>query len=333
MINRTQDEIMEGWGNADLQKPLVSVRCITYNHAKYIGQALDGFLMQKTTFPFEIIVHDDASTDGTEQIIRAYAEQFPRLIKPIYEEENLYSKQGGAITKIVNAQIKGKYIAACEGDDYWIDPYKLQKQVDFLERNPEYEMCYTNFNIYHQKTGTFENDLLTTQPERFPHDYTLTEWILRRGYTAPMTWVYTKRLLDSYKRLPSCDGTFVMFAHFIASAKVKCLETDTTAVYRSLTESASHSPDPEKYYQRMHNLMEVQKMLVDRYNLPASLKDEITRTYFQQAYKIICMLNKKAERAEAKQYCTSRKQRIIFLGTSLAPVRTMLTKLYRKKRS
>jgi glycosyltransferase involved in cell wall biosynthesis len=116
---------------------MVSVCCVTYNHVNYISQALDGFLMQKTSFPIEIIVHDDASTDGTTDIILEYQTKHPGIIKPIIQKENQWSK-GRKITPIAMAQANGKYIALCEGDDYWTDHLKLQKQVDFLEANSEY---------------------------------------------------------------------------------------------------------------------------------------------------------------------------------------------------
>ena len=120
---------------------LVSIQCLVYNHEPYLRQCLDGFVMQKTNFKFEAIVHDDVSTDGSAAIIHEYAEKYPDIIKPIFETENQYSKKDGSLMKIMNSACKGKYIALCEGDDYWIDPLKLQKQVDFLEKNLEYTMC------------------------------------------------------------------------------------------------------------------------------------------------------------------------------------------------
>ena len=127
--------------------PLVSVRCLTYNQKKYIKDALDGFVKQITDFSFEVIVHDDASTDGTAAIVKEYAEKYPDIIKPIFETENQYSKHDGSLRRIMNEACKGKYIAYCEGDDYWTDPYKLQKQVSFLEKHPDYSMCCTNVRI------------------------------------------------------------------------------------------------------------------------------------------------------------------------------------------
>ena len=127
--------------------PLVSIRCIAYNQKKYIKDTLEGFVQQKTTFKFEAIVHDDASTDGTAEIIKEYANKYPHIIKPIFETENQYSKHDGSLRKIMDEACKGKYIALCEGDDYWTDSYKLQKQIDFLENIPDYTMCCTNATI------------------------------------------------------------------------------------------------------------------------------------------------------------------------------------------
>lgn len=117
---------------------LVSIICNTYNQEDYIADALESFLMQKTNFVFEVLVHDDASTDRTAEIIREYEKKYPELIRPVYRKKNLYSRG------IPNGQIeraKGKYIALCEGDDYWIDPCKLQKQVELLEKHPECDIC------------------------------------------------------------------------------------------------------------------------------------------------------------------------------------------------
>ncbi len=112
---------------------MVSIVCDAYNHEKYIADALEGFVMQKTNFAFEILVHDDASTDRTAEIIRDYEKRYPNLIKPIYETENQYSKQDGSLERIQFGRVKGKYTAMCEGDDYWTDPLKLQKQFDAME--------------------------------------------------------------------------------------------------------------------------------------------------------------------------------------------------------
>lgn len=126
------------------QNRLLSIQCLVYNHEPYLRQCLDGFIMQKTNFDYEVVVHDDASTDNSASIISEYTRRYPKLIKPIYESENLYSRVGNKISFIINEKCSGKYIALCEGDDYWTDPLKLQKQINFLEANLEYSMCFHN---------------------------------------------------------------------------------------------------------------------------------------------------------------------------------------------
>ena len=142
-----------------MNRPLVSISCITYNHAPYIRQCLDGFVMQKTNFPFEILIHDDASDDGTSDIIREFEKAYPSVIKPLFEEENQWSKgrRGSVVFNFPRA--KGKYIALCEGDDYWTDPLKLQKQVDFLEAHPEYAMCFHNVKVIAEEGCRAETDI------------------------------------------------------------------------------------------------------------------------------------------------------------------------------
>ena len=128
--------------------PLVSVCTLAYNHEPYIRECLDGILMQKTNFAFELLIHDDASTDGTADIIREYEAKYPDIIKPIYQTENQYSKGVKINATIQFPRAKGKYIALCEGDDYWTDPLKLQKQVDFMEANPNCSLCCHHMKVY-----------------------------------------------------------------------------------------------------------------------------------------------------------------------------------------
>ena len=122
----------------------VSVYCLAYNHEKYIKQALEGFIKQKTNFKYEVIVHDDASTDGTADIIREYEQLYPDIIKGIYQKENQYSKRVRIVQKYIYPVLKGKYIAVCEGDDYWTDSNKLQLQYDALEMYKDCSLCVSS---------------------------------------------------------------------------------------------------------------------------------------------------------------------------------------------
>lgn len=120
---------------------MVSISCTTYNHERYVRKCLEGFVMQKTNFKFEVLVHDDASTDSTPQIIKEFEEKYPDIIKPIYQKENQFSKGVKIAKNYQLPRMKGKYVAFCEGDDYWSDPLKLQKQFDILEENKNCSIC------------------------------------------------------------------------------------------------------------------------------------------------------------------------------------------------
>lgn len=114
----------------------VSVVCLVYNHDKYLRKCLDGFVMQKADFLYEVLIHDDASTDSSAEIIGEYAKRYPEIFRPIYQKENQYSKHVNIYKEFILSEIRGKYVALCEGDDYWCDPCKLQKQYWAMEKNP-----------------------------------------------------------------------------------------------------------------------------------------------------------------------------------------------------
>lgn len=123
---------------------LVAIHCLVYNHEPYLRDCFEGFVKQKTNFRYVAIVHDDVSKDGSAAIIREYKEKYPDIFRPIYETENQWHRADGSIERIMNEAITAtgaKYVAMCEGDDYWTDPLKLQKQVDFLESHSDSIMC------------------------------------------------------------------------------------------------------------------------------------------------------------------------------------------------
>lgn len=152
MLNKNEKEIMKNW-QGNLSKPIVSVCTITYNHEKYIAEAMDSFLMQETDFPFEIVIGEDCSMDGTREVIEKYIEQYPSIIKLIVSEKNLGMQENGKRTM---KACTGKYIALCEGDDYWTDVRKLQIQKDFLEENKAYVICYTGVEAF-DENGVIKN--------------------------------------------------------------------------------------------------------------------------------------------------------------------------------
>lgn len=148
---RNEAEIMSTWRTHD-GTPTVSICCVTFNHAEYLRDALNGMLGQVTSFPFEIIVRDDASTDGTTDILLDYAERYPNIIRPVIELENQHSKGIRANPALVPL-IKGEFVAMCEGDDYWICPDKLEKQVSLLRTAPQATMCVARTVVCKEADG------------------------------------------------------------------------------------------------------------------------------------------------------------------------------------
>lgn len=163
------------------RRPLVVISCLAYNHAEFISEALDGFVKQKTNFPFVAIIHDDASSDRTQEIVKEYAERYPEIILPILERENLYSRHDGSLGRTIRKgrELTGaKYIAMCEGDDYWTDPLKLQKQVDFLESHPDYSMCFHNARTL-LSDGSVDDHLYAINGTReYSRNEILKEWTI-----------------------------------------------------------------------------------------------------------------------------------------------------------
>lgn len=212
------------------QQPLmVSIKCLVYNHAPYLRQCLEGFVMQKTNFRFEAIVHDDASTDGSVEIISEYAKKYPEIIIPIYETENQYFKPDGSLKRIMNAACKGKYIAHCEGDDYWIDPLKLQKQVDFMESHQDYTLCGSNGLIL------WDNGIHS--PKYFNNCFKSRQVLLKElvdyWFFPTASLLYRREINDNYpewtKQIYSGDQTLILLNY--NRGNVYCL-SDLTCVYR-----------------------------------------------------------------------------------------------------
>lgn len=240
------------------KNPLVSIKCLVYNQESYLRQCLDGFVMQKTNFAFEAIVHDDASTDGSAAIIREYAEKYPNIIKPIYETENQYSKKDGSLGRIMNAAIHPnvKYVAICEGDDYWIDPYKLQKQVDLLERNPDCGLVCANHYVQ-------QGEVITTQPARdpttYPKDGLMLECLIKCNNIATLTICYRLSIYKKFEKHLWDKIDRSLFLCFASCSKIYFIN-DCVAVYRILPESASHS---QSYYSLLRSYEGFTKCTLD----------------------------------------------------------------------
>ncbi len=211
--------------------PLVSICCATYNHEKYLAQALESFLMQKVSFPVEIVIGDDCSTDSTPQIVRDYAERFPELVRVITSESNVGVSQNAFR---IRAAAKGKYIALCEGDDYWTDPYKLQKQVDFLEKNPEFTVASHWVKNVDGSGELLEKQVFTGEscPEVFGVEHAvqgtpthMNSWLFR---TSALRAIPQPKM-DLVLRLPAHDEPLLLL--LLAQGKGFCFP-ETMGVWR-----------------------------------------------------------------------------------------------------
>ncbi len=280
----------------------VCCRCFTFNHSKYITDAMNGFTMQQTSFPFVCCIVDDASTDGEQEVIRKYVEEnfdfsegsvayhketdYAHItyaqhktnkncyFAVLYLKENHYSKKKPKLPYLEEWQKDVEYGAFCEGDDYWIVADKLAKQVKCLDENMSVGLCYTNFNILYQNSGRFVYNLAKTNPTRYPMVYSsLKSYIRSRGYVCPPSWVYRIRLLDDYEPIKdACDGTYCLFSHFMSNSNVKYISYITT-VYRVLPNSASHSTNANIKLKRERDLYNLQLDLMAKYGYYQEEKD------------------------------------------------------------
>lgn len=254
------------------QQPLVCIHCLTYNHEAFLEDALKGFVMQQTNFHFIAVVIDDASSDGTADVLRRYEKQYPEIIKAIYLEEN-YHSQGLSKQPLFHPYDQQvKYIAHCEGDDYWTDPSKLQKQFDFLEANPEYSMCFHNVKIFLQDKRQFVNDYITRD---VPEDTDIFE--LAKGNFIHTPSVFYRRNnavfeeLESIGRVTPTDYVRNMLnAKYGKIHKIK----DCMAVYRVHSGGVWSIQDPIRTCSQISEMLirikpyfskEVQKILQQQY--------------------------------------------------------------------
>lgn len=246
---------------------MVSIRCITYNHAPYIRQCLDGFVMQKTNFRFQAVVHDDASTDGTTDIVREYAEKYPDIIVPMYEEENRWSKHDGSLLTIMYPLLVGKYLAHCEGDDFWTDPYKLQKQVDFLETHQDYVLTYTDYSVVDK-----DSKPISVRKQKRCEGECMRNLLLKGNFLFTGTSMYRRLYDDKWpeelKSIPFRvrQSDYVHWIFLSTKGNFKYINEDTTS-YRVLGQSASHSSDYNNIKEFFESAKKVRLLYNEKYNV------------------------------------------------------------------
>lgn len=249
---------------------LVSVQMITYGHEAYIQQAIESVLIQETDFEFELIIADDCSLDKTHEIINEIIKTNPKSyrIKYFRHKENMGMQKNGifALSKCM-----GKYIAICEGDDYWIDPLKLQNQVDFLEKNEDYGLIYTDASIYNQETNTFEKPFSSYYKDTPNSDNYFHHLLLRNCIQTLTVLTRKKYIWEAFESISDIFyslkiGDYPLWLEIAHNTKIKYLN-DITAVYRKSSNSSASYNNLEKRYDFLQSSFDIQFYFCKKYNL------------------------------------------------------------------
>ncbi len=314
----------------ETKHPLVSICCIAYNQEAYLQSCLEGFLAQECTFDFEVLIHDDASTDRSAEIIRTYAARYPEIIKPIFQTENQY-RQGVKINATFNfPRVQGRYVALCEGDDYWSDPKKLQKQVDFLETHPECGMVYTDIDFWEEATGKISPKIFASG--RVRRSQSFTQHLRTAGFIAPCSWLFRREYLPNESH-HYVDGTFPLALDIWAQSEVGFIP-DSTTVYRVLRESASHTYSLEKRHRFRRGILQIQQDYMQKYAdyVTPQLKVALLRKAYGSLLRSAVVLDKEELIQEMKHFYL-RHNPIIWLYLTLfqRPIRYFQSRIYRNK--
>lgn len=263
-------EITQNWVG-DVTKPIVSISCITYNHEKYIEEAIVGFLTQKTNFPFKIFILDDASSDQTSSIIRKYESKYPKLFFYYLLKENTWQKpiREEMVKPFLTAREIGKYIALCEGDDYWTDPYKLQKQVDFLEAHPQTGVVHTDASILFEDSGAMIRSNNQRLNRSIPQGNIFKD-LINGNFIQTLTVVMRKEAFKYAMSLHSNilnnskASDYVMWLSISTSWEIHYLN-DVTAVYRSSANTASRPKELEKKIRFQDSIFNVKEFFIKHF--------------------------------------------------------------------
>ena len=301
-----------------MKNPLVSVVCTNYNKGEWISQAIESFLRQKTNFEFEIIVIDDCSTDNSPDIIRKFAEENDN-IKAFFNSKNM------GITKTwikICKKAKGKYIARCDGDDYWIDELKLQKQVDLLEKSKNSKWCNTDFSTIDENGEILSEKSFESGHIKMSKNF--TEMLVSKGFTNASTWLVDAELMHEINDVidtETSDDTFNIQLELFARTELTFLP-ENTSVYRVNQGSDSHPKDMSKVIVRNKKLLDTQIYYLDKYK---------SKVDMNEALQTMLEINSEMENALiGSNKISSDKQSIIDDYNKTLGILTVIPKAYRR---
>ena len=262
----------------------LTVAVVTYNHEKYIKQCLDGILMQQTDFDYEVVIGEDSGTDKTLSICEEYAIQYPQ-IKILPKQERLGIGQNWL--RVLKA-CSGDYIAFCEGDDYWINSQKLQKQVEYLDAHPECSMCYTDCDIFYEASGTYDRSIFKNNHA----SVNSLNPILARGYQSNVTWLFRKENIENldFKNYSVDCSSVLLYELCLYGYIAQVPSLGSTGVYRrhehgatasTISEKQKYENDKESFLIRI----EYAKFFPEKENVEFRLYLDSLENIFEKAVK------------------------------------------------
>jgi glycosyltransferase involved in cell wall biosynthesis len=264
-----------------MSAPLVSVKMITYNHAPFIAQAIEGVLHQNTNFTFELVIGEDCSTDGTREIVYRYQKKYPDIIRIVTSDQNVGMKKNGYRT---TKACQGTYIAFCEGDDYWHHPGKIQKQVDYLETNPDCGMVYSSYDVFHPKLEKKISDFIKYRNWQIPEHWDVENFVggdvgSGRGIltcTVMARLSLVNMIIEADPHLHQNPkflmGDTQLWAAIISQSRVHYIP-ESLATHIITDESATRSKDVKKALKFSISNAELMLCLCEKYNLASTIRN------------------------------------------------------------
>jgi glycosyltransferase involved in cell wall biosynthesis len=292
------------------ETPLVSVLMLTYNHEPYIAQAIDSVLMQKTDFPYELIIGEDCSTDGTRAIVEKYAHTYPKIIRVITGPLNI-----GALANIIriNAAARGKYIATLEGDDFWNDELKLQKQADFLECNPEYGLVHSDVNHWHEEGSVLAEKYNATHGYAIPEGDIFIELLDPDSYLIKTpTALFRKDIHDrhvDYEVVRSHGWVVADLFNWLSMARFTMFKyfPEALATYRVGRETAGNTADFKKKIQIHRSVFAIRFYFMEKFPVAEAIRNKLQNCYVMTLLYDAFKIHDHSLAAEMRKYARANR--------------------------
>jgi glycosyltransferase involved in cell wall biosynthesis len=309
-----------------VSESLVSVKMITYNHASYIAQAIEGVLGQKTNFPFELVIGEDCSTDGTRETVFEYQKKYPNIIRVITSSTNVGMKKNG---DRASKALRGKYVAWCEGDDYWQEPLKLQRQADYMETHPDWGLLLCDSNVHYANNGKVIYNYNYRKGFCSIEQLGIEQIIDAKMAYWTASAIAQRKLCEQVIEADSLlykDGRFLMgdtqlWAELSMISKVVYIP-DCMSTYRVLDDSASRSKDVRKQLRFWKSAYEMKLYLIDKYRLSDQLRRKIESKWCDVSLMLAFYTRDSdlARQVRNKKQRFSWKESIRYLGVKSSPI-------------